>query len=174
MCEMSDFDISEIGASLVTRSQEHEISGRGLATSLFPYIYTASKRMSTRAISAFLQEEHGVKLSAVTIAKALREPEKHALAILDRVEPAARTVATALDIRPERLLGDAYFYDATRGRSPGFWPGTHEQTGEALAEYDAARDCLEKEWFALPPDLRLMTLGLFEKQQREEETADAK
>jgi len=174
MNAMSEFDISEIGTSLVAHSQEQGISGRGLVTSLFPYIYTASKRMSTRAISSFLQDEHGVKLSAVTIAKALREPEKHALAILDRVEPAARTVAAALDIRPERLLEDADLFDAIRGNSPGIWPGTHEQTGEALAEYDAARDCLETEWFALPSDLRLMTLGVLKKQEREEETSDAK
>lgn len=172
---MNEFDISEIGASLVAHSQEHEISGRGLVSSLFPYIYMASKRMSTRAISSFLQEEHGVKLSAVTIAKALREPEKHVLAILERVEPAARIVAAALDIRrPEQFLGDADFYEAIKAHSPGFWPGTHEQTGEALAEYEAARNCLETEWFALPSDLRLMTMGVLNKQEREEEASDAK
>jgi hypothetical protein len=171
---MSDFDISEIGASLVAHSQEQEMSGRGLVSSLFPYIYMASKRMSTRAISAFLQGEHGVRLSAVTIAKALREPEKHAQGILERVEPAARTVAAALDVSPESLLEDPNCFEAMKDKPPGIWPGTREEIAEALAEYDAARDCLETEWFALPSDLRLMTLGVLKKQEREEETADAK
>ena len=171
---MSEFDISEIGASLVAHSQEQEISGRGLVTSLFPYIYTASKRMSTRAISVFLQEEHGVKLSAVTIAKALREPEKHALGILESVEPAARIVAAGLDVSPESLLEDAEFFEAMKDKPAGIWPGSREETAEAVAEYDAARDCLETEWFALPSDLRLMTLGVLKEQEREEEASNAK
>jgi hypothetical protein len=171
---MSEYDISEVGASLVAHSQEQEISGRGLVNSLFPYIYTASKRMSTRAISAFLQEQHGVKLSAVTIAKALREPERHALGILERVEPAARTVAAALDVSPESLLEDPNCFEAMKDKPPGIWPGSREETAEALAEYDAACDCLETEWFALPSDLRLMTLGVLKKQERKEDASDAK
>ena len=158
----------------MAHSQEQEIPGRGLVTSLFPYIYTASKRMSTRSISAFLQEKHGVKLSAVTIAKALREPERHAMAILERVEPAARIVAAALDVSPDSLLEDENCFAAMKDKPPEIWPGTHEEIEEALAEYDAARDCLEMEWFALPSDLRLMTLGVLAKQERDEEASDAK
>jgi len=171
---MNEFDISEIGASLVAHSQEQEIPGRGLATSLFPYIYTAAKRMSTRAISAYLQEKHGVKLSAVTIAKALREPGKHALAILERAEPAARVVAAAHGASVEDLLGDADFFRVIKDKPPEIWPGSREETEEALRDYEAARDRLAEDWFELPSDLRLMTLGVFEKQQQEEEAADAK
>jgi hypothetical protein len=171
---MRAIDVSEIGASLVAHSEDQEIPARGLVTSLFPYIYAAAKRMSTRSISAFLQEKHGVKLSAVTIAKALREPEKHALAILERVEPAARIVAAALDVSPDSLLEDENCFVAMKDKPPEILPGTHEEVAEALAEYDDARDCLETEWFALPSDLRLMTLGVLAKQENEEEATNAK
>ena len=158
----------------MAHSQEQEISGRGLVSSLFPYIYTASKRMSTRSISAFLQEKHGVKLSAVTIAKALREPERHAMAILERVEPAARIVATALDVSPDNLLEDENCFVAVKDKPPKIPSGRREEAEEALAEYAAARDCLETEWFALPSDLRLMTLGVLAKQEHDEEANDSK
>jgi hypothetical protein len=162
---MNEFEISDIGGSLVAHSQEQDIPGRGLASALFPYIYTAAKRMSTRAISAYLQEKHGVRLSAVTIAKALREPEKHVLAVLERVEPAARTVGMAHNLGPEDLLNDADLFESVRNRPPELWPGSQREIAEGIHEYKAALECLAKEWFELPTDLRLLTLGLLEKQQ---------
>lgn len=171
---MSDFDILEIGASLVARSQENEISGRGLATTLFPYIYTASKRMSTRAISAFLQEEHGVKLSAVTIAKALREPEKHAAVAVDRIEPAARVVAAAQGADVEELLGNADYFAAIRDKPPTIHGTRDDELRDAIFEYKDAIEDLEKEWFALPSDLRSLALAAWEKAQQEEDEEDAK
>ena len=171
---MSDFDISEIGASLVTHSQEQEISGRGLVSSLFPYIYTASKRMSTRAISAFLQEEHGVKLSAVTIAKALREPEKHAAVAVDRIEPAARVVAAAQGADVEELLANSDYFTAIRDRPPTIHGTQDDELRDAIFEYKDAIEDLEKEWFALPSDLRSLALAAWEKAQQEEDEEDAK
>jgi len=49
--------------------------------------------MSARAISRFLLEEQGVKLSAVTITKALNDPEKSWNAFFDLIEPSARAIA---------------------------------------------------------------------------------
>jgi hypothetical protein len=56
-----------MGERLVQCAQEQEISARGRISELFPYIYQASKRMNTRAISSFLTDNFGLELSAVGI-----------------------------------------------------------------------------------------------------------
>ncbi len=172
--DMNEFEVSEIGSSLVFHSQEQEISGRGIVSALFPYIYMAAKRMSTRSISAFLLEKHGVKLSAVTIAKALREPEKHVSVILERVEPAARIVASAHNMGAEELLRQPNAFEVTLHEKPEIWVGSTEETQDTLHEYEAARELLAREWFELPTDLRLMTLSALERQKSEEVETDAK
>lgn len=58
--------------------------------------------MSTRALSRWLQDTHNIKLSAVSIAKALRESEKYWEARADSIEQAARAVenVTGVSIWP--------------------------------------------------------------------------
>jgi hypothetical protein len=85
---------TDIGIKLVGHSRETEFSAnRGLVIELFPFIFEASQRMSARAISRFLLEEQGVKLSAVTITKALNDPKKSWNAYFDMIEPSARVIA---------------------------------------------------------------------------------
>ena len=65
-------NVTHIGLKLVGHSKSTEFSAnRGLVIEMFPFIFEASQRMSARAISRFLKEEQGVKLSYVTITKAL-------------------------------------------------------------------------------------------------------
>ena len=103
-----DSDVKEIGVRLAEFAMEKAefTAQRGLVEQLFPFISDASKRMSTRAISRYLEENEGVKLSAVTIAKALREEDKYWEQIADDIEPAARIVgqAHALSVRQVLLL----------------------------------------------------------------------
>ena len=49
--------------------------------------------MSARAISRFLMEEQNVKLSAVTITRAINDPKKSWNAFFDVIEPSARVIA---------------------------------------------------------------------------------
>jgi hypothetical protein len=85
---------TDIGLKLVGHSRETEFSAnRGLVIELFPFIFEASHRMSARAISRFLLEDQGVKLSAVTITRALNDPKKSWNAFFDIVEPSARVIA---------------------------------------------------------------------------------
>ena len=65
-------------------------AARGLVVELFPYIFAASERMSSRAISQYFEKEQGIKLSSVTINKALRNPDKHWNAFFDLIEHSAR------------------------------------------------------------------------------------
>ncbi len=155
---MDDFpEIREIGSNLIAYSHEVETSARGVVTDLFPYIFTASKRMSTRAISAYLEEHHQVKISAATIGRALRAPEKHLEAFADRIEPQARIVAGALDQSICDLLSDPMYWkhstDPERSR-PSLDADNLE--GE-YREYTSAIDFINSEWFGHCSDLRART-----------------
>lgn len=67
--------IKKVGEALLNHAEEAETSRRGVADELFPYIYVAAKKMSTRAISRWLEETQEIKLSAATISKVLRESD---------------------------------------------------------------------------------------------------
>jgi hypothetical protein len=84
----------DIGQKLVGHSKAADFTAnRGLVTELFPFIFEASERMSTRAISRFFEEEQDIKLSYVTIGKALNDPKQSWLSYFDSIEPAAITIA---------------------------------------------------------------------------------
>jgi hypothetical protein len=85
---------TDMGLKLVSHSKSTEFTAnRGLVIELFPFIFEASQRMSARAISRFLLEEQGVKLSAVTITKALNDPKKSWNVFFDTIEPYAKEIA---------------------------------------------------------------------------------
>src|ERR1035437_3237553 len=80
----------DVGQKLVGHSKSAEFTAnRGLVVELFPFIFEASERMSARSISRFLQEEQNIRLSAVTITKALNDPKKNWLSFFESIEPAA-------------------------------------------------------------------------------------
>ena len=85
---------TDIGLKLVGHAKATEFTAhRGLVIEMFPFLFEASQRMSARAISRFLLAEQGVKLSAVTITKALNDPKKSWNAFFDTIEPSARDIA---------------------------------------------------------------------------------
>jgi len=166
---MSDFNEDEdksfeqIGSELVDFAKEKETSIRGLVTELFPFIYTASKRMSTRAISKYLLESQNVKLSAATIAKALREPEKHVEAFADKVEPYARRVSNAWNLTILEVLDDHHAFDLVTQHDPKIAFESDESPffSEALGECEEARRIINSIWYAQDVGLRRMTLPYF-------------
>lgn len=87
-------NLIDIGQKLVGHSKAAEFTAtRGLATELFPFIFEASERMSARAISRFFQEEQNIKLSAVTITKALNDPQKSWISFFENIQPSAIVLA---------------------------------------------------------------------------------
>ncbi len=155
--------MKEIGQSLVEHANvTAEFSAqRGLTEELFPYIYQASRRMSTRAISAYLQDAHKVKLSAVTIAKALREADKHWCALYDSIEPSASIVAEACE------LGGAYSvlelskdeFEAVCSQPPVLAAVDGKHAGEKFFGYKRAAEELREEWFSLDEEIRQTCLS---------------
>lgn len=164
-------EIKRIGQELVEGAErEEEFSAqRGLVDELFPYIYRASKRMSTRAISRWLKEQQNISLSAVTIAKALRESERYWVAFLDEVEPAAEIVARAHDIAcGRRLLEDEELFVGVTGSTPTL-------SGIAAAgEYEDACETVRNNWFqVLDAAGREECLAVVGAAERREEKAES-
>jgi hypothetical protein len=99
------------GQKLFAHSKAAEFTAkRGLVVELFPFIYGAGDRMSAKAISEFLEKEQHIKLSSVTINKALRDPAKNWNQFFDLVEPAARLYAKDYGLPMKEILFQNQFF----------------------------------------------------------------
>lgn len=116
---------------------------------LFPFIYVASKKMSSRAISRWLSDEKGVDFSAASVAKLLRESARYFQFIVDRVQPLAEHIAAQVGVDAETLLFTPFGSDlAEKGLREGF-PGF-----EAFEYSDRVLSELNDEWFDLDEEIR--------------------
>jgi hypothetical protein len=143
-----DLEVFEIGERLAKHAQEREISARGRITELFPYIYQASKRMSTRAISEFLADNFGLKLSAVGVSRALKEEEKHWQKLAEILEPSAMIVARAHGVEASAVLDDEEKFLALASRPPKL------SRKEGHGEYEEAVGFLKRRWYTLDEESR--------------------
>ncbi len=167
-----DFDVADIGSDLVEASQLTEQSPGEVLEELFPYVYDASRRMSTRAISAWLKENHGIQISQPTISRALRKGEKYWQGFADFIEPWARRVEAEIDASMDDFLfEDDVFKHMVEQVPPSnaFEPGS----GEAVryGEFEDAASVLERKWFTLGLETRLLCRRYFgETQEAEKRT----
>jgi hypothetical protein len=143
--------VHEIGRGLVQAARDVDFSAqRGLVAEMFPYISEASRRMSARAISRWLKENEGVKLSAVTIAKALRNQKQNWGKFFETIEPAARVFAEAHDEDIGNILSqEGYFHHLKSEVKLKFAAFDETDGSEKAYEYRCASDVLEKLWFTL-------------------------
>jgi hypothetical protein len=93
-----------IGNSLIREAQAKKKSPRHLVAELFPFIFEASRTMSTREISDWLNKEHKVALSFVAISKALRESKTYWAEFSSEIEGAAGVIEEALGKKQEEFL----------------------------------------------------------------------
>lgn len=148
---------SDIGLKLVGHSRSTEFSAhRGLVIELFPFIFEASQRMSARAISRFLLEEQGVKLSAVTITSALNDPKKSWNAYFDLIEPWAVVIANwwkaeSLDF----LFGDRGKYERIIDERIGNPIGRFAAKLLLKGDVVSADKLLRAKWFCINKEIRL-------------------
>jgi hypothetical protein len=145
--------IKELGGHLVrdSKSNEQFSAQRGLINQLFPYIYEASQRMSSRAISRWL-ETKDTKLSAATIAKALRNPQPYWREILDDIETAALVYAKAHRTDAMKILEDRALFTDLKKQPPILEcsESDPDSLGNALEEYEDAYATIQEDWFSLP------------------------
>lgn len=122
---------------------------------LFPFIYEASKRLSSRAISRWLEQEKGIKISNVTVAKALRNPEKYWEDFAERLDPSIRTIENETHCAAQSFLDNASILDHLSENE--FIRLQHEDAdgdGNGSADMHEAVNMLKELWFPLSPVTR--------------------
>jgi len=162
-------ELRNIGESLLKYSESSDTTARGLVTELFPYIYVASKRMSSRTISEFLKTSHSVKISAASVARALREPEKHMEGLFESIEPAIRIFAEAHDVEASDILEDEKVFEAVKNEPPLLNSKDQSVMLDSQREYDEAVSTLSEEWFSLDERFRDFAVGYFWRMERGEQ-----
>ena len=150
----------DIGQKLVGHSKAAEFTAtRGLVTELFPFIHDASERMSARAISRFLQKEQNIKLSAVTITKALNDPQKSWISFFESIQPFAITLAKQTKSKSFNYLylGKADYENKTSLDKEGVITGIMARGVRALIrpEWVAANKVIREKWFSIGLGTRL-------------------
>ena len=148
---------TDIGLKLVGHSRSTEFSAnRGLVIELFPFIFEASQRMSARAISRFLLEEQGVKLSAVTITKALNDPKKSWNVFFDEIEPSAHVIADWWKAESLNFLfGDCGKYEKIIDERIGNPIGRFAAKLLLKGDVVSADKILRAKWFCINKEIRL-------------------
>ena len=149
-------NMNKIGDGLIQHAELTPVTARGLAEELFPYIYVASKRMSTRAISEWLEKEHNVQISHVTVSKVLKNSAENFGRIVDRVYPAADTLEIHCNYdanihtssKLAFLFDEKYFEQITQNMTLDI--GSDINFGTVLY----AIQKIKEEWFALPKEVR--------------------
>lgn len=148
--------IEQIGAELVEASKSQTEHSLPLSTKLFPYIYVASRRMSLRAISRWLEDNHGCSLTAASISRALSSPELHLERFADSLVGPVRYVAKAYGFEPLQLLFGEL---AKNGPSELQMLADHTHKNPE-GEHDIARwsemQDLAATWEPIPHEVKLM------------------
>lgn len=161
MTMQNDETMSAIGADLLSHAQEFGEPNRlPLITQLFPFLFPASRRLTTREMSAWLEKEKGVKLSGPMISKGLQRPELHLRRIAEHVQPLAAYIAAAHGLNAEGLLfgedpvtgesGLDHFGENLDAASEQFSDGVHE-----------AYDILAESWKPIPEEVKFMCRRYF-------------
>ncbi len=171
----------DIGKELLTYAKEEAefTAQRSLMDDLFPFIYVASKRMSLRAISRWLKEQHDINISYNALANAMRNPEKKWADLVEDIEFAATLFANAHDAHPGDVLQNFdYFQYLEMGEhiptDPEMSLEEYLKEGRDLSE---AAGVLRNRWFNLPEEARVQcyrhfgeAFGKFERKETETES----
>jgi hypothetical protein len=157
-------ELAASGQALVDFAKSQPHSARGAVTDLFPYIYEAAGRMSTRAISAFLQEEQLVAISPSTVLRALREADPFFDDYLDEIEVAFEVLKeTYGKDEALALLTDEAKYRQEDANPPAASDITGEDSGAAQSALDRALGTLRRAWWVGGPRYRREALKRFQR-----------
>ena len=142
--------LQDIGSSLVEHSVNAEFTARGIVDELFPYIYLASKRMSSRAISEWLESEHNVKVSHVSISKVLKNPEGH----FERLVRNIFDAADALEERADFMYPSKFFLLYSEEMVDSFMDEIRKDGSQERQDVFFMLNKIKMEWFCYPFDFR--------------------
>ena len=145
-------NIEDIGHSLLEHVRDAASTRPGIVHENFGPIVQASKKISARAIARFLEEQHGVKVSYVTIGRALRDPKKNWNLFFDPVEAASWIVAEAHGKTLKHFMSEPEKYQEMLEAKPVFEGRNAEEALKSKMEYEKAVTVLDKKWFCLDED----------------------
>ncbi len=148
--------VETIGNSLIEHVRDAASSRPGIVGELFPYIVQASKKISVRAIARFLEEEHGVKVSYVTIGRALRNPAKYWNIYFDDIEPHAWIVAESHEKPLKDFISEPEKYQKMMEEKPVLQVEDVDDHGKlfrADIDYQNAVRVLDEKWFCFDEDI---------------------
>lgn len=151
-------NVNRVASSLLEESKK-KFTPKDILSDLFPFIYTASKRMSGREISEFLEKDHGINISQPTIARALKEPEKYVDQYANKIAISTNNVREFYKLSgpSEILRSGAEFIKFLNDQEPCETFGysdTQEAYFRKLAK-DSVQDLIEN-WFPIDTELRQM------------------
>lgn len=150
--QASSESVAAIGQDLVAHSKSSDlVRTRGLVVELFPYIFWAHEQMSARAISQYLKDKKGIKLSAVTITKALNDPRKSWNQFFDTIEQYVKTYEDWDKSQPR----EDFLYD-DKGFKKLEFPGS-DILRKALINFEVSRavNALREKWFSIDLGVRI-------------------
>jgi hypothetical protein len=149
----NNVSVAAIGKDLMAHAKSFDMDGnkRGLVVELFPAIFAASDRMSARGISRYLKEQHGVRLSAVTITKSLNDPKRYWNLFFDTIEP--HIIAYEKWMRSEKR--EVFLFDDGAFEKANF-PGV-KFVRKQLSRFAFAQaiNVLREKWFSIDYQTRL-------------------
>lgn len=165
-----ELPIPAVGAQLVQASEDWERSPGEILTELFPYVFEASKRMSTRAICRWLEESHGIKISQPTISRALRNPEKYWQPFAELMEPHARIVERGTKPASSEFMADERLFEwAIQEDNLEFSGNDADEVFADRNEIGRAIHYLRDHWFCLSDTTRAHMNHYFEDENEEAE-----
>ena len=169
-----EISIKSVGAELVQVAEEWQRSPGETLTELFPYVFEASKRMSTRAISRWLEEIHGIKISQPTVSRALRSPKKYWQVFAESLEPYARIVENAVDSTMGSFMHDQRVFDWALEQPLRLCGDSPEELDLDSEEVAKAAHFIREHWFCLSPQTRSYMNYFFEDLDAKEQNTENK
>jgi hypothetical protein len=160
-----EISLSSVGSDLLSHAQEFGSPDRlPVTTRLFPYLLLASRRMTTREMSAWLDKEKGVKLSAPMITKGLNRPDLHLGRIAAFVEPLAAFITAVYHASGETPKSLLYGKDPQTGRAvldemdEMTWHAPDGRSDSVTEAFGSLREV----WDPIPEEVKWMCLPYFD------------
>lgn len=145
--------VQDIGAELIEHAQQEAVPARGKLEELFPYIVIASKHMSARAISRWFEDKKNWKISAASVAKAIREQDRYCGLIYKRSLVGAEYLADISDFTADAILANQNKeQDALNNEYLEKLNGTDVEKTRAKALITGIK--MLNEWNDLPEEIR--------------------
>jgi hypothetical protein len=126
----------------------------GTAASIDTTIISHSQ--SARAICRFLEEKHGIKVSYVTVGRALRDPQKYWNLYFDSIERRAWNVAEAHDKTLRDFISEPEKYQEMLEGKPVFQFDGKPDPEDLFAAADSYKysvKVLDEKWFCFNGDI---------------------